>query len=125
MEDCDYHPKLKQASKRHGRYTCEPHGKQKPDVVIKKQEEARNIHDTIQHSQALKIFTDGSGYQDHVESIMMVPDLNTCFMAYLGTELILAVYTAELKGMQMALAVVKRVVQAGASRWRERAARDT
>jgi ribonuclease HI len=55
----------------------------------------------------------------------VVPDLNTCFTAYLGTESISTVYAAELKGMQMALAIVKRVIQAGASRWTERAARGT
>jgi ribonuclease HI len=43
--------------------------------------------------------------------------------AYHGTESISTAYAAELKGMQMALAMVKRVVQAGASRWEERAAR--
>jgi ribonuclease HI len=53
----------------------------------------------------------------------VVPDLNTCFTAYLGTESISTVYAAKLKGMQMALAMIKRAVQAGATRWRERAAR--
>jgi ribonuclease HI len=71
----------------------------------------------------MKIFTDGSGYQGHVGSAAVVLDLNTYFTAYLGTESVSTVYAAELKGMQMALAMVKRVVQAGASRWRERAAR--
>jgi hypothetical protein len=94
-----------------------------PDVVFKKREETRNRHDTIQRSQALKIYTDGSGYQGHVGSAAVVPDLNTCFTAYLGIESISTVYAAELKGMQMTLAMVKRVVQAGASRWKERAAR--
>jgi hypothetical protein len=42
---------------------------------------------------------DGSGYQDYVGSVMVVPDPNTCFTAYLGTESILTVYTAELKRM--------------------------
>jgi ribonuclease HI len=94
-----------------------------PDVVIKKREEARNIYDTIQHSQTLKIYTYGSEYQGHVGSTAVVPDLNTFFTAHLGTESISTVYAAELKGMQMALAMVKRVVQAGANRWKERAAR--
>jgi ribonuclease HI len=70
-----------------------------PDVVIKEREEKNNTHDAIQHSQALKIYTGSSGYQGHVRS------------------------AAELKGMLMALGMVKRVVQAGASRWKERAAR--
>jgi hypothetical protein len=52
------------------------------------------------------------------------PNLNTCFTAYLGTELISTVYAAELKGMQMTLAVVKTVIQAGASQWREHAAKE-
>jgi hypothetical protein len=37
--------------------------------------------------------------------------------------LISTVYAAELKRMQITLAMVKRMVKAGASRWRERAAR--
>jgi hypothetical protein len=65
---------------------------------------------------------DGSGYQGHVGSAAVVSDLNTCFTVYLRTESVSTVYAVELKGMQMALAMVKRVIQAGASRWRERAA---
>jgi hypothetical protein len=53
----------------------------------------------------------------------VIPNLNTCFTAYLGTESISTVYAAELKGMQMALAMVKRVIQTGVNQWKERAAR--
>jgi hypothetical protein len=82
-----------------------------------------NTHDTIQRSQALKLYTDGSGYKSHVGSAAVVPDLNSCFTTYLGTEPISKVYASELRGIQMALAMVKNKVQDGASPWRERAAR--
>jgi ribonuclease HI len=64
-----------------------------------------------------------SGYQGYVRFIVVVPDLNIYFTVYLGTESITTVYAAGLKGMQMALAMVKRMIRAGASQWRERAAR--
>jgi hypothetical protein len=41
---------------------------------------------------------------------VVVLDLNTCFTAYLGTESISTVYAADLKRMQMTLAMVKRII---------------
>jgi hypothetical protein len=54
-------------------------------------------HDAIQLGQALKIYTDSSGFQGHVGSAVVVPALNTCFAAYPGTESISTEYAAELK----------------------------
>jgi hypothetical protein len=90
-------------------------------VVVEEREKAENTHNIIQHSHTLKIYTDGSGYKDHIGSAAVVPDLNTCSTTDLGTESTSTVHAAELRGRQMALAMVKSGVQAEGSRWRERA----
>jgi ribonuclease HI len=81
-----------------------------PRTVIEARDEAVTAHNQItKDPKVLSVFTDGSGLNGHVAAAAVVPQMKFTRTAYLGSDEVATVYSAELTGMDMAAHLLQRL----------------